>query len=51
MTDEPLVAEHPAGAAFDDTVELDADSPSERPPAAHAGSTFAARIITEAIIA
>ena len=48
VTDEPLVAEHPAGAAFDDTVELDAP-PSECPPAADAGSTFAARILTEAI--
>ena len=36
VTDEPLVAEHPAGAAFDDTVELDAP-PSECPPAADAG--------------
>ncbi|MBA4019620.1 MAG: hypothetical protein C0483_20845 [Pirellula sp.] len=48
VTDEPLVAEHPAGAAFDDTVELDAP-PSECPPAADAGATFAARILTEAI--
>lgn len=48
VTDEPLVAEHSAGAAFDDVVELEAP-PSECPPAADAGATFAARILTEAI--
>lgn len=48
VTDEPLVAEHSAGAAFDEAVVLEAP-PSECPPAADAGSTFAARILTEAI--
>ncbi|MGC3965801.1 MAG: sulfatase-like hydrolase/transferase [Pirellulales bacterium] len=48
VTDEPLVAEHPAGAAFDEAVELE-PAADDIPPAADAAATHAARIFAEAI--
>ncbi len=48
VTDDPLVAGHSEGAAFDEAVELD-PPPAESPTAADAASTHVARLFTEAI--